>query len=230
MVRWAVTLAGGHYDLEDLAARTWSDAAVERNETGWLLRSPLFERLSSASDVHSAAGGIVKRLNDAAGLDFQRYSGVRRGDAVFDDAGDERKTTTFARADVRSGGRLGIVGAGGVPAPTLAERAYALAPKHEALDDALRAFGAADWIGWYKVTEILEDEGVDPVAEECVTASELTRLKWTANHQDAAGDGARHARLHTDPPPEPHMTEFEGQGVAGRLIGCLVRHIEQRGA
>lgn len=230
MTRWSVPLAGGYYDLRFLAECQFGDADVTWSESETLLTSPIFEPLQQAGDVFRSAQRVLSRMNNVGRLGDQRYRWVQLNDTVFDDSAPKRKTTKLVRAEFRSGSKLTAVINGGVPGPTLAERAYALAPTHKALEDALRAFGAADWVGWYKVVEILEDERVDAVAEDCVTASELNRLTWTANHPDAAGDGARHARMNTDPPPEPHMSELEGQGVAGRLIECLVRHFEQQGA
>jgi hypothetical protein len=222
MTRWAVPLDGDEHDLVDLAAKTWLGVKVEKRDDGtWVLTSPRFEPLTNGYEVLLAANEVVGRLNAAARLGDSHYRAVRTRNAVFD--GD--LVMNFGSAEFRGGGRL-TVSLPDAP-PTLAERAFALAPANPPLNDALRFFDQATWAAWYNVWEIVRAE-INPIALRCVSDAMKTRFTRTANHQEALGDDARHQRSVEQPPPDP-MSDAEGEDFARRLIECLIRQIEARG-
>ena len=228
MPLWSVPIEGGYYDLARLAARKWMDADVQVvGDSGkeGLLRSETFAHLKSAPDVRRAAIALLERLNQAAHLDEPRYKPCRMLPQVYDDSGPERKITSFGFAEARLGGTF-TADAGGPPRATLAERAYALGPSHKALEDALKALAEDDWVGWYKVWEIARTE-LGSIPADAVSGAEIKLFKWTANHPDAAGATARHARLRDQAPSDP-MPEYQGKAIAARLIECIVRDIESR--
>jgi hypothetical protein len=92
------------------------------------------------------------------------------------------------------------------------DRWVAAALKDSDIAEALRIWGGQnhDWFNLYKVFEIIESR--------CdIQGEERTRFTWTANHQKAAGEGARHARMKTQPPPNP-MTLSEGDAFIERIF------------
>jgi hypothetical protein len=73
-----------------------------------------------------------------------------------------------------------------------------------------------DWVNLYKVYEIVRSRA-DVKSSGWASDNELTRFTRTANHPDAAGQGARHGRMSADPPPKP-MSLSEADALVGRIV------------
>jgi len=87
----------------------------------------------------------------------------------------------------------------------------------EALE--ILAVEPTNWVRLYKVYEIIRDAGALEPARQAVGTSnnELERFTRTANHQQASGSEARHARLNADPPRNPMSIE-QARDLIGQLL------------
>ena len=77
------------------------------------------------------------------------------------------------------------------------------------------------WASLYRAYEVVADcaSGNDGLLRlGYCSNSELNRFRRTCNHQEAVGAFSRHARLRTEPPPDPMDIEEALQFIAG-LIG-----------
>ena len=95
-----------------------------------------------------------------------------------------------------------------------------LARKDKNVQDAMRLWGkdSESWSGLYRVYEIIRaDVGGDKALRNWVCGDHLGLFRRTANHQDAAGDEARHARKGDQPPSKPMPLK-----EARRLIETLL--------
>lgn len=66
--------------------------------------------------------------------------------------------------------------------------------------------GELSWVDLYKIYEIARDDVGNSNAllnKEYVVKKDLRNFTHTAQHPDAIGDAARHARISADPPKEP---------------------------
>jgi hypothetical protein len=101
-----------------------------------------------------------------------------------------------------------------------------LAAKDADVDEALALWASQprDWSILYKVFEVIEHRG-GARAGGVMSRNQATRFTRTANHQEAAGHGARHARSSADPPPEP-MSILEAEQLLGRLLTAWIADLE----
>jgi hypothetical protein len=73
-----------------------------------------------------------------------------------------------------------------------------------------------DWVNLYKVFEIVQQR-VDIKENGWASDNEITRFARTANHPEAAGEGARHGRSNKEPPPKP-MSLAEADALVERIV------------
>lgn len=222
MARWRVQLQGDGVDLTGLAAALADGPIRVVREGGeFLLEAEELEHLSHRSQVRPAAERLITRLNGAMRLGNPSYQNVKLGHLREQRADGTEEISVFVEpATIRiRASVLPVKILGGVPTKQLSDpaRSYiAVAAGDPDADDALDLWANEphSWVNLYKVFEIIRARGgLDPGVSE----SELRRFTHTANHEEAAGRHARHARLGSDPPRQP-MTEFEAEALIRRLL------------
>jgi len=107
--------------------------------------------------------------------------------------------------------------------PDRIEPTFSLAERNTNVADALRIFGKGDlsWFDLYKIFEIIRDDlgGQKNLLDaEFVLKKDLSRFRQTAQHPEAIGDKARHARIGAEVPKDP-MAIVE----ASLLISALLQ-------
>jgi hypothetical protein len=104
-----------------------------------------------------------------------------------------------------------------------------LARQNDDVAEALAIMGGSESLGWvdlYKVYEIVSATSAFESAKSAagLSSNKMSLFTRTANHQKAAGTGARHARLSTDPPAMPMPIE-EARAVIGRLVSAWMEEL-----
>lgn len=75
----------------------------------------------------------------------------------------------------------------------------------------------------YKIIEVISFDRPDKF-NDWASKEKIRLLKWTANHDKAIGDKARHGIMNTDPPEKP-MELDEARAITKTLIECYVKDI-----
>lgn len=97
------------------------------------------------------------------------------------------------------------------------DRWLELAERDPDVAEALATFDRPhDWVNLYRVLEIIERRAV-LVGSGWASGNEVGRFRRTANHPQAAGLDARHARSNAEPPARP-MTPEEGVELVRRIV------------
>lgn len=229
MLRWRVQLQGDAVDLNGLAAALGDPPIRVVQEGGeFLLETEELEHLTHRSQVRPAAERLLTRLNGAMRLGNPSYQNVKLGHLREQRAdGTEEISVVVEPATIRI--RASVLPPkilGGVPTQPLGDPArshIAKAAGDPDADDALDLWANEphDWVNLYKVFEIIRARGgLDPGVSE----SELRRFTHTANHEQAAGRQARHARLGTEPPTNP-MTALEADDLIRRLLEAWLQSL-----
>jgi len=225
--RWHVQLTGDPIDLGALAAMfTAPDLRVMRNGDEYFLESAVFETRATSAEVHQDARGLLPLLNGTAKVSRPNFRAVAVGTVVLEsDAGTERRhqvlslPTLEVRVDLPP---ATILVDGQSPerpeAGSLAtDRWVKLAVDDPDVAEALRIFdGPQNWVNLYKIHEIVRRRA-DIAGSGWATDTELKLFTWTANHPEAGGESARHARSGTQPPPDP-MTLEQAVGLVRRIL------------
>jgi hypothetical protein len=225
---WGAVLQGNPSDLDDWAytLKQPFDPWIEIHGSEMVLRSALFDELTSADEVRDRAMLHIERLNGAVALS-EGTKAVRFGRVVEFALDGRLHHTIFAEMgafELRSKMRaVGIViGPDGKPSPpeppqpTEVQAWTRLAEDDDLLDDALIYFGrATDWFDIYKTLECLImrfGRGKEELflSFGWAPAAEITRLKRTAN-------SARHAKRKFEPPANP-MDLRDARDLLGRLL------------
>ncbi len=97
-----------------------------------------------------------------------------------------------------------------------------LAQRDESVAKVLRIYHASQhpWKDLYPIYKIIKydlGDQFDDLSRTWVSGHQLTRFKRTANHPEAAGDGARHGVNAEEPPGNP-MTASEGREFIETLM------------
>jgi hypothetical protein len=229
MSRWQVELTGHQFDLEDLPRWfTVPELRVVEQEGHFLLEAEQFDDLHESAAVHSAARELLPRINGVAKLKIGSFRDVAVGAAVIelDEEGLERQHVVLlvgtVEARAKASGVLLKVGQDELSAPAPGSldtdqwlRAAEADPEAQ---EALGILGGRphDWVNLYKVYEIVRSRA-DIKSSGWASDNELTRFTRTANHPEAAGEGARHGRMSSDPPPTP-MSLSEADAFVGRIV------------
>lgn len=229
---WKAYLQGHDFDLRTLARlfREAGDAVVARDDDGAFLTSPALDCHSDVTDVHREAVGILRKLNGVARMldgSFRPVELVGR----YDEGGNVSHIVVADTVVVRSHVEAaGVVVSGSVtsvpPAvpPALGPKFYALANSNPNVAEALSLIAAPGDLGWvdlYKLYEIVRDDlgkgqqGL--ISTGWITRADLSAFTGSANHPEAGGDGARHARQ-PGGPPNAVMTIAEAQATITRLV------------
>lgn len=178
--------------------------------------------------MRAVAKRLLDSINGAMRVQDPGYQNVRIG-AIYriDVDGTSRTASVFASDTIAVRVRelpAAVVGSVAAPPPSDAPRRRAeVASRDEDAREALEIWANErhDWWNLYKVHEIIESRGGIslPAVRQAVSKRELERFTRTANHPEAAGRRARHARLEKVPPKVPMPLE-EAEAVIARLLAA----------
>ncbi len=196
---------------------------------------------TDAARLVEVAAGILARLNGWAMLDDAGYRPVKLRNRFHRDReatdthivlGDEARTRDEASvvvvgtAEARLGGLNATItitatasngGVPGIPPQPEGPRQLARAAAHSDADDLLVLIGTAGALGWdplWKALEIIKvavGGKAALLATGWITADDHEVFGYSANHPDASGTDARHARRPPTTLPSRVMSIEEGQ-------------------
>jgi hypothetical protein len=228
MARWQVEITGDRFDLEDLPGLFTNPAfRVVEVDGSYFLEASAFEALGTGPEVHAAARRLVTRINGIARLRNASFRAVEIGAHVKEDPddGDPRQHAVILASAVEVRAKVGavIVKTGEQeprpppPGSQPTDRWQQAAASDPDVQEVIALWsGPHDWVHLYKMYEIVRNRA-DIVQAGWATSRELTLFKRTANHQDAAGAEARHARQHQQPPAVP-MPLHQAEDLIGRIL------------
>lgn len=228
--KWFIDLAGDEIDLKRLAeAFAEPPVTIAKEGERYRLCDESLGDPDDAESVRAVLRRTLSRINAVARLHLGKdhhdvtlgplCSANDDGVVTWHDSG-----TVVARA--RFSAHATIVGPDGQivpPPPSLLPMQVQLAASDPSVDDALYFLqrADADWVELYKAYEIVRSD-VGKIAE-CgwVSKRELSRFTGTANHPDAAGPTARHARTPYAAPPDP-MTLQDARALMGHVVRAWI--------
>lgn len=232
MARWQVEITGHPFDLEELSGWfTDPNFRVVEDGSTFFLEAAELERQVGSADVHAAAQPLVKRMKGIAKLrsssfrDVELSAGIRE----LDEQGEQRRHVVLAVATVEARAKVNavLVKVGdSEPAPPSpgSQQTDAWMRAASGDPDAQEAVdlwsGTHDWSRLYKVYEIVRARA-DIIRAGWASRAELTLFKRTANHEEAAGSDARHARSRQPPPPSP-MQLHEAEALLERILSSWI--------
>jgi hypothetical protein len=227
-------LDGHEFDLAVLARHfpTGDPRIVNDDGRTYLEATALDDVFNDGGQLVATASELLARLNGHAMLDDAGYRPVKLLNRFVDGPADthlvvgdqagvrEHAVVVAVTAEARLGALVAGVAVDGVPVtPTpTGPRQLARAAANSDADDLLALIGNAGALGWdplWKALEIIKVAvgGKAPlIATGWVTDDDLDEFGYSANHPDASGADARHARR---PPggkiPNRTMSIEEGQ-------------------
>jgi hypothetical protein len=228
VARWRVQLKGEKFDLEDLPELfTAPDLRVVEQEATYFLEAAAFDALQEAGAVQRAAQRLLPMINGAARLQSRSFRNVSLGSRLVESGAEGEKqhqVLEIGTATVRHKASALLVRIGGEepepPAPGSrdTDKWLGLAATDKDVEEAVKIWGDKphDWFHLYKILEIIQARADIP-GSGWASAKDVKRFTWTANHQQAAGEDARHARLSREPPPRP-MTLSEADALIERIL------------
>jgi hypothetical protein len=213
-------LTGDVFDLQDLADLLPSgDVRVIRSGDEFYLTAAELDSPPVGAVVPDVAERVLARVNGLARArihDFMpvRLSGRYSGDGTA--AGYLFSTEPAVRMEGRSRLRVGGVAAG--------TSYLELASRNGDVAEALEIMGRPErpnFAELHRVYEIIEHAGALGAAIKSAAVPETSRTLFirTANHPDASGADARHARSRQVPPKRP-MTIAEARTMISRLLAA----------
>jgi hypothetical protein len=218
-------LTGHEFDLECLVDLLRSgDVRVVKEGDQFYLTSPA---LDAAGDDAASGHDIAQRLlTQICGVarardpDFKnvKLTGRYQDGELTHVVG--LTATLEIRAQIRAAGV--VAGDDVPPQPSPAGAKYlTVAGANRDVAEVLEIMSAEplNWTDLYKIYEIIQDTGMLETVTQTASISnrDITRFTRTANHQEASGADARHARLSQEPPSNP-MTIEQARGMIGRLV------------
>lgn len=230
--RWSVRLKGEAFDLEDLVELVTSPTLrVVKSGAEFILESATFESLEETVPVLAEAQRLLPLLNGIGKLKRTAFRDVDVDGCVYEHPsdGDERRQHAIVQMEtlqvrVRFPQRSVLIDgqpAGPGPGESETDRWLALAALDADVGDALHMWsGSHDWVNLYRVFEIIEGRA-DIVASGWASRNEAERFARTANHPDAVGADARHARSSVQPPPKPMTLEEAAAFIRRNLTAWL---------
>lgn len=219
-------LDGAKFDLELLASlfRTGDVRVISEDGRFHLTASALDERAFDGKyyEVAPTLLTSVNALGRVASADFRpvrltdTYSDGNHNHTVVRPETIEVRAHVYAAA-VLIDGREPPSGQG----PDASAR-MTLADTNPAVADVFQLFGSPaslNWVELYKVYEIVRHTGRLETSRSAagVSRDAIRLFTRTANHQDAGGPDARHARMR-EPPPAAPMPIAEARALIGRLV------------
>jgi len=227
-VTWKALLTGDKTDLESLSM-IFSDGdpkvSVEA-DGNYFLESAAFDSTDAAADM-AEAERVLTMMNGAAKAQDPSQRAVRLAGRFQSEDGRQHVVagTATLTARTRCSAQATVVGSGGVPIeppPPPALVWQALASANENVADVLRLLASddLDWMALYKVVEIIESDvggGEEAIRRQgWATKAQQKAFGTSANHQEASGDSARHARMLGT--PNHTMTLAEGRTFVHGLV------------
>jgi hypothetical protein len=208
---WFMELNGLDFDLARLAkAFTTPPVAIWKEGECYQLRDESLDDADDAEYVRSELQQTLSRINALARLEWGDHEDVRSGGVGH--ANTAGGTTWYDSATLvgraRVTGTATVIGPHGQPVPDspspLPTKLH-LAATDRDVDDALYFLQRPDpsWSELYKAYEVVRGDVGEIADRGWATKKELSRFTGTANHQDAAGREARHARVRKEPLADP---------------------------
>ena len=231
---WKALLLGDAGDLESLRTIFGEgDPKLSVDDEGtYALESSAFDSTEAVESME-AAKRILEMMNGAAKVQDPSYRAVRLAGRFHSKDGHQHVVVLADTVKLRSRVRLRstgfVVGAGGVPVdppPTPARLWPGLAQGNQNVADVLRLLAPddLDWMALYKVVEVVRADvgGTTTIfGNGWVTEDEWKRFGTSANHPEASGDMARHARMPGH--PKQTMALAEGRRFVLELAGAWLR-------
>jgi hypothetical protein len=245
--RLACPAHGRACDLEDLVELITSpDLRVVEEGADFFLESVTFDRIDGSVDVLEEAQRLLPRLNGAGKLKRHGFRDVDVDGHLIEfptGGGDRKELLLGGSTEPRGSVTHGVIQPATlelrlrIPTPTIVVDGQSQIPDPGTLETdlwlklaerdpdvarALSTFGSRphDWVNLYRIFEIIEGRA-DIVGSEWASRNETERFSRTANHPDAAGPDARHARSSVQPPPQPMMPEEGVELIRRILLGWL---------
>lgn len=225
---WFIELDGESFDLQRLAkAFDDSPVTIRKEADRYRLLDASLSGSDDAEHVRTELTETLRRINALARLQWGNDHGDVRPGAVGH-PNDSGGTAWYATATVVARARISVtgivVGADGevVPdPPSPLPQKLQLAVTDRNVDDALYFLQRADpsWSELWKAYEVVRDDVGKIEGRGWASERELSRFAGTANHQDAAGREARHARLPTPPLRDP-MSLGEARALIARVVSA----------
>jgi hypothetical protein len=238
--RWSVGVSGDERALNFLCqVLEDSDTSIFLDRGSYRIRSARFEDFTDASEVHNAAEALLQELSGLVNL-VTNGVGVLLAGGVVDANPPEGQPhyTLVAHAGsflIRgSPAVLRVNRADGcveVDEHTRFVRACADASSRDArAAKVLRLLGqpALDWVGMYRILEVVEDAVGRPTIQSWVGKKRLGLFRHTADSVSAIGDEARHGKERTDPPARP-MSKHEARRLTLHVVELWLRSIGDGG-
>jgi hypothetical protein len=212
MPAWFLQLAGDSSDLNRLAdAFRDGDLVVAAADGQWRMRYAPYDQIIEPISAEAEYGRLLGHVNALAlvewGDDYDPVTSGGFGEAKLDGSTHWYLSSTVT-ARARVSGTLLVTGPDGEPVPpppSPLPGMMSVAIADADVDDALHFLQRNDptWGELYKVLEIVEGRAGRIDGNGWASDNERSRFRRSANHQDVAGRDARHARLNTEPPPNP---------------------------
>ncbi len=225
---WRVRLEGDRDDLNDLSKIfTNSELTIKENEGNFFLYSDSFNKLKESSQVEERGKEFLLIINAGLKITSNYLQLVKIvGVELLDTKGKAINTFVHVSSTVgvRAKARAKITKNDGTviednPFESL------LRWQRIAQTDSLvaRAFYLISndfdtWFSLYKLLEILEEDGFEPIGRKGKYRNEADRFSQTAQSYSALGLDARHIKSKFEAPPKP-MTHSEAKSFIRFLVG-----------
>lgn len=220
---WRVFLEGHTFDLDVLTGALsdgQGDLVVAKDGDSHFLTGDRLRDAATAADALRLARDALQMINGVGRACDSAFRPVRLTDSLVDDR-DPTHRYVFVESRMEARSRLTLSGEA-VASGTAPSNVSVRAVHDQVLLEAVARFGVPDldWSGLWKVYEVLrEGAGNEDALRKRfdLTKPQLSRFTLTANHPEASGEQARHARLSQRPPKDP-MSLDEGSQFIRDLI------------
>lgn len=227
---WEVGPAGDAADLRSLSdSFADSDPAILEREGEYLFRWSVLDGLSNATQVKAAAEEQIARLSGSASLTLGAMEPIKVASVILISDDGSRNIHVFPdpvvvtfRTSVPTVQIRRAEGTEEIHRPADPVKVWLVAA--ESSDHVARALRLSegrnhDWVGLYRLLEIVEDSVSRKRITDAgwATRSQLKRFRQTANSLKAAGDAARHGHEQKSPPQRP-MTLNEARKLIRRVL------------
>lgn len=200
------------------------------------LEAAALDNLGTPGEVATEARPLIPILNGVARLERRNHHDVEAGAAIQElgEDGNLRQHVVLQVPTIEVRAMLGVAAVKVGDEPPARPQPGSLPTDlmlRVALDDddarkALRlwAEGPRTFPRLSNIVELVEARA-NIAAKGWASQEELKRFHRTANHPEAAGDDARHARARSEPPPKP-MTPLEAEELVRRILAGWLRSLD----
>lgn len=223
-MKWFVCLSGDTADFEELSKSLNNDFLRIKNHTEnkeinkFGLESELFDSITDCDSVYKKANEIIEWLNGASKLilNLRTLISISSIEKIKADGTKEiyvsiPESVINLRCSISS--ILTTDKNGKTTEINIADPIYEwvhIASNDSNVAKVLRLIGSKklDWVGLYRIFEIIQHDVRNIVKCGWATKKSIDRFKHTANSPAAIGDDARHGKELTSPPNNPiHFSE-----------------------